>query len=166
MQRPLIRAVVLLGIALAPLLFIVCSLIHQQWAKWEMTERLETSRLTTLTIAEKNLHWIKPGKEILINGRLFDIKSSVTRNGICYIKGLYDEEETAIVQHIQHQMHKEQGTHRLHQSLLCYLLFAGNPSSLNTHSIQSVAVSHSYWPLNEGLISPPSLDRMTPPPQC
>jgi hypothetical protein len=58
-----------------------------------MEEKLEKSFLQTIRLKKEDLVWVKKGKEIRIGNHLFDIKSIKENNGICEIKGLYDEDE-------------------------------------------------------------------------
>lgn len=62
----------------------------------EMKEKLERAALITVTLPGNQVEWVEPGKEIKINGRLFDIKTQHTENGTTVFTGLYDEEEKAL----------------------------------------------------------------------
>ncbi len=59
-----------------------------------MKEKLEESITQTITLSKEKLIWVKKGKEIKINGKMFDIKSIETnKNGDYVVSGLYDEQE-------------------------------------------------------------------------
>lgn len=72
-----------------------------------MEERMETSLLHSITLEEKKVIWIKPGKEILINGKMFDIKNTLKSKGKITFQGLYDEEETALKMNLEKGMHQQ-----------------------------------------------------------
>ncbi len=92
----------------APLLFILLTGIKQQGIRHNMRRRLESNMLHTITIAKKDVRWLKDGKEILINGRMFDIKSSKSAgDGKISFTGLYDDEETSLVKEISKNQQNE-----------------------------------------------------------
>ena len=62
-----------------------------------MKERLEEGLpLHTITLADPMIHWVKKNREILVNGKMFDIKSYTQANGFTTFTGLYDEQETQL----------------------------------------------------------------------
>ena len=61
-----------------------------------MKERMENQSLHSITLANNEIHWAKKGKEILVNGKMFDVKSITCKNGLTTFYGLYDEEETLL----------------------------------------------------------------------
>lgn len=80
----------------APLLFIIIFSLKQQAIRHRMKERMENQSLHGITLADNEIHWLKEEKEILVNGKLFDIKSISQNNGLTTFYGLYDEEETLL----------------------------------------------------------------------
>ena len=87
----------------APLLYSLFFHIRQQTIRDKMEEKLDKQVLHSITMAEGDIHWIRAGKEILINNRLFDIKSFTSYKGSCTFTGLFDEEETSLTQLQNHQ---------------------------------------------------------------
>lgn len=87
---------VLLGFI--PLLFVIFFAIKQQVIRHQMKERMEEQVLHTITLSDNQVHWAKEGKEIWLQGKLFDIKSTEHKNGMTTFQGLYDEEETSLTQ--------------------------------------------------------------------
>ncbi len=80
----------------APLLFIIIFSVKQQAIRHRMKERMENQLLHGITLIDNEIHWLKEGKEILVNGKMFDIKSISQNNGLTTFYGLYDEEETQL----------------------------------------------------------------------
>ena len=62
-----------------------------------MEEKLEEDNLQTLVIAANQLVWEKEGRELIIEGTLFDVKKiNPLPNGTVEVIGLFDRQETAI----------------------------------------------------------------------
>lgn len=80
----------------APLLFSTITLIRERLHFHEMQETLERASLQTLHIPESDIVWINPGKELRINGKLFDVKNHVVHGGWLTVTGLFDEAEERI----------------------------------------------------------------------
>lgn len=59
-----------------------------------MKERLEEQILVTITLADNEIHWVKQGKEILVQNQMFDVKLIEHINGLTIFHGLFDKEET------------------------------------------------------------------------
>jgi hypothetical protein len=96
----------LLLVAIAPLFYTIFLQINQYVIRHRMKERLEDQLLVTITIAENKINWIKPGKEISVNGSMFDIKSYNSENGHVTFTGLYDDDETALTEQLQKKQEK------------------------------------------------------------
>lgn len=89
----------MLAVLLSPQLLQAYLICQQQWVRMHMKEELERQALTTIYVPKEELTWIRKEKEISWQGRYFDIKhSEALDNGLMKLKGLYDEQETAIKQ--------------------------------------------------------------------
>ena len=88
-------------VILMPIMVSVSLLVWQQVIHFEMMEELEAKNLTTIIIKKGSLKWTRTGKEIEINGNLFDVDDISTKGDSCIIKGLYDEKEEALLQTIK-----------------------------------------------------------------
>ena len=94
----------LLAIILAPLSYMFILQSRQQQIRHRMKEELEQSLVQELVIPTSELQWFKPGKEIVVDNQLFDIKNiRYSEDGNAYITGLFDKEETILV----YQMKKD-----------------------------------------------------------
>jgi hypothetical protein len=91
----------LLLFAAIPLFYAFIFRVQQLAIHQKMKKNLESRLLHTVSLAEKDVHWIGEGKEILINGQLFDIRSSVFVNGYYSFTGLFDKEETILVNQLE-----------------------------------------------------------------
>ena len=65
-----------------------------------MEEKLELYSLTTITVSLENIVWVEEGKEVLINGHLFDINSYKLEEKNIQLTGLFDEDEDKILKKI------------------------------------------------------------------
>lgn len=69
---------------------------------------MEQAELHTIILANNEIQWAKAGKEIWVDGKMFDIKSIEHKNGITIFKGLFDEEETLLKDNLRSNWEKNQ----------------------------------------------------------
>ncbi len=86
----------LLLLAIIPLSLCVQFVVNQQIVKHKMMEKLEHEMLITFTFSQQQIKWVIPGKELLVNGKLFDVKKYIEKNNRIEITGLFDKEEQAL----------------------------------------------------------------------
>ena len=101
-----ISASVLLLASSIPFALVFFFHIKQQTVRYEMKERLEEQILQTITLSEADVHWVKKNKEILVNGKMFDVKSYHVENNLYKFTGLYDDEETELTEHLENNFNK------------------------------------------------------------
>jgi hypothetical protein len=90
-----------------PLLFNASLLIREQLHQHAMEEKMEEAALQTLRIPEWAVQWTRAGKELRINGRLFDVKRHAYADGLLTLTGLFDEEEEQIKKTISESQHAD-----------------------------------------------------------
>lgn len=73
----------------------------------EMEEQLEQAALTSLLIPKASFQWYEEGKEILVEGQLFDVESIQEEGDHYLIKGLFDEAEKKIDSQLADLMNKK-----------------------------------------------------------
>lgn len=113
-----------------PVLLIAVFSMLQQSIRKEMKEKMESEQLHTIVIADNEIHWAKAGKEIWFEGKMFDIKSSESKDGFTTFKGLFDNEETLLKQNLK----KSWENNQTKQSQLFAQLF---------HVLQNIYFSNS-----------------------
>jgi hypothetical protein len=91
----------LLIIAAIPVFYTLIYKVEQLAIQEKMKTNLENQLLHRITISENDVHWIREAKEIMVNGQMFDIRSSAFENGYYSFTGLFDNEETALVNQIE-----------------------------------------------------------------
>lgn len=103
--RPI--AFLLLALAALPWLITTLQQYRQKHIRHEMKESLEKEMLQTITLHEDEVTWTHDEKEIWVNGRMFDIKSSFYHDHQYTFTGLFDEQETGLLKQIHQQQQKE-----------------------------------------------------------
>ena len=83
-------------ILLLPLFCTLVLELRQNYLFERVRERLKEETLETIMIPASDLTWLKEGREVLVNDRYFDVENWHLENGICYLTGAFDEEETTI----------------------------------------------------------------------
>ncbi|MES2882681.1 MAG: hypothetical protein V4676_11070 [Bacteroidota bacterium] len=89
-------AIFIAGVLLLPLVVIVLMQCRQLYVQHKAKERMEIQALHTLQIEPKDFRWVKAEKEILVDGKMFDVHSYEAYKNHVIVRGLFDEEETAI----------------------------------------------------------------------
>ncbi len=104
--RKHIAAAVLLALTVLPLLYAAWLSVKQVQVQQTMQEQLENTALQTITLPTTSLHWAKAGKELLIDGHLFDVKKITYTANYITVTGLFDKAETAIKKIINNHHHQ------------------------------------------------------------
>ena len=129
-----------------------------------MEERMKEQSLSAITLAENEIHWVKEGKEIWIQGELFDVKSIEYKDGMVILHGLYDKEETTLY----NTFNKEWEKNGLDQRQLLSLLFESLQDIYFSHHTNSPILTSKQHHI-AALSSPKLLSQfktiLTPPPQ-
>lgn len=96
-----IAGILLLLLGCVPLFLAVFFHIQQHRIRYEMKEQLQAQILHSITVLENNVHWLEKGKEIFVDGQMFDIQSYKYENNVYTFTGLFDNEETALVNRLR-----------------------------------------------------------------
>jgi len=100
-----ILLVILSASAVCPALLQLKQIVNRQ----RMLHRMEKESLQTLHLKKGELVWFKKNKELLVDGKLFDVKSIRFENEMAIVKGLYDHKEDELVYNIRnHQTEKKE----------------------------------------------------------
>lgn len=91
-----ITSILFILLGFAPLLFVLLFSMKQQSIRRRMKERMEEQMLHTITINNTDIRWEKEGKEIWVQGKMFDIKSIEYKDETTIFHGLFDDEETVL----------------------------------------------------------------------
>jgi len=88
-------------IIMLPFFFIAVFHLQKFFVQVEMRQELKHKQLVTLQLPVDEIQWYKEGKEIIVEGLLFDVKSITYNNGLATISGLYDKKEKEINKQIE-----------------------------------------------------------------
>lgn len=105
-------------LTLAPLLFMGRLQAFQFYIKQRMEASLERDALQTITLPAAEVQWYEEGREILIEGKMFDIKTYSITNGVFTAQGVFDEKETEVVKLLNGHWSDQEQTHVVIQLLL------------------------------------------------
>lgn len=97
----------LLLLVAVPLFFSISFIIKQKTIQADMKQQLKTALLQTVVVPARDVKWIKKGKEILVNGQMFDVKTSVKSGENIVFTGLYDKDEQKLHKNLKGFMHSK-----------------------------------------------------------
>ena len=158
-------SICLLLTGIIPWLCVLGFYIQEQVIQHRMEERLEESMIYhTVAIPDNEIHWEEEGREIWVHGKLFDIKSSHSENGVTSFTGLYDYEETALKKQLKENLDRndDKDSQLISQLItsLQQLFFEENATTARLLFITRSAFSYTTERLPY-----PYCDISTPPPQ-
>lgn len=84
-----------------PLLLPLGTLIKQKILQFQRKHRFETEQLQTIAIKADQIYWIKPGREVLIAGKLFDVADFKSSGDKIILTGFFDQREDKLVKDIK-----------------------------------------------------------------
>lgn len=125
---------------------------------------MEEKKLQTVVVDSDKVIWREAGREVTIDGEYFDLVSWNLTDGKYTFTGVYDEEETAVVNLLQKQ--SETGTSiirlmffgQLFVSLVCYIFnFSLFPESKTQFAFTQ---SRYQYLFNKNISPPPRLSSL------
>lgn len=158
-----ILAFSMLLLVVAPLFFFIGFLVKREIIYHEMMEKLESASLHTITIRLADVNWTKKNKEVMIDGKLFDVKYVEIIDNKINLTGLFDDEETKLEKKISTAFQSNKNQQAPFSQLKLKFIF--NFYFNEDHSSDSVSVYQSkkaYPAFNEfavtnssAVVSPP-----------
>lgn len=102
------KAIFLLLLSALPVFAVIAFLLQQQVTRLAMERRLSQKELTVLTLSKSDFTWHEEGREISINGHLFDVKKiEQTETGLFKVTGIYDWQEDELYRHLENALEDE-----------------------------------------------------------
>lgn len=161
-----IATLFLLVLALAPVFYSLQFNIRQQNIRRRMKEQLEEKMLHTVLLNTRDIKWVRPGKEIMMNDRMFDVKSiAYNPDGSVTVTGLFDEEETVLVQQLQKQQ-EDNNTQGNQQLVKLFQQFLTLPEEAREGTDIVVRAGKPLFPDPHAALASTFKDILTPPPQA
>jgi hypothetical protein len=96
LQHKLIALVFLLIVAV-PVLLSVKFILEENLIQEEVEEKMNTAVLKSISIPKADIIWIKAGKEILLDDKLFDVKNFTVKKDTITLTGYFDDKETELL---------------------------------------------------------------------
>ncbi len=162
MKRKAIITLLFAGIIALPLVFSGALQAFQYYIKYTVEERLQNETLTTISVPLSKVQWMEEGREILVEGMMFDIKSFYASNGHLVATGVYDERETAVMELLNNFNEKQQDHFLIQLLFLTQTLVGFIYISIDFSSIVLQLKHSSFFQLKK--VSP-FLLRFYPPPR-
>lgn len=95
--RNTILITILAALSALPFIVPMSLFVGQQITMHTMKEKLEVLSLHTIRMDIDDIKWVSKNRECTIDGRMFDVKTTTVINGQVVLVGLFDDEETQIV---------------------------------------------------------------------
>ena len=105
-----IASFLLLLLLAAPLLVLSVLQLKQAYIRYGMEERLEKGLLKTIFVSKHDLKRIN-SDEILVAGKMFDVKELQETDSGFAVTGVFDDDETAVLNMIQNTCTQEHSKH-------------------------------------------------------
>lgn len=160
-------AFVLLLILAIPLVFTILALVKQQITHYERNEKFSKVSLQTIYVSTSDIYWVKAGKEILFQGKLFDVALYVTDGRTIKLTGFFDEKEDSLVRQIvQLAAQKNESGNPLNISAIKFLFFPAcniNGNEINCNEITWSFVVRQFYPFDETIPTAPFRSPLHPP---
>jgi hypothetical protein len=121
--RKKILAFAALLLVLAPLFFFTGYLVKQKIIQYQMHEQLENASLQTITLNQVDVTWIKKNKEIIVHGKLFDVKSYIIAGTKIILRGLFDEAENKLKKEFASLIHSKRNESAPLEQLILKFIF-------------------------------------------
>lgn len=147
-----------------PFVLLMSVQVKRAFIRYETASLLKQSQFQQITLNESDLVWEEAGKELWVNGKLFDIVSSTKAvDGFISFKGLFDEKETALNAQVDNMLNSKQAT----LLLLAKIISLQSPSEMHYQSHQNQfgkSVEYAFL-IFEQAIQSRSLKKHCPPPK-
>ncbi len=143
-----------LALLALPLFTIVFFQGVQWYLKSSADERMKEKDTEVITLQAASVQWEKPGKELVVDGKMFDVASYIISNGILTAKGFFDAEESGI-RHFLLSLQKNKKGQALRHALFMLQCFAAcvalsysfkaNPATIAHHTTCSLPLPHPSY---------------------
>lgn len=134
-----------------------------------MFEKLEKENIQSLRLPADKINWYKKGREIIIDGKMFDVKSIVRQGEEYLITGLFDEMETTLNDQLA-MAHKQGNQHTTGPNQLlqvCLGLIAIQLINADTPAAEDPAIARlPFTDFSSPLITRPHVIFSPPPEFC
>jgi hypothetical protein len=165
-KKKIMAFVMLLAVG-APLFFFTCFFVKQKWIEHKVEEQLGNASLRTITVDIGAIHWVKENKEVIIAGKLFDVRSFTIEAGRITLTGLYDQDEDILNEQIKSFVQQKNGMNAPLSQVVFNLLFPPLYNSTAETFAQNPwkLITINFIPYQEEKIPSKYLSILSPPPK-
>lgn len=158
-----IAAFIFLLIASAPFLFSFKYLVDEKLIRMESEERMKEEKLQTVTLRANAIRWARYGKEIILDGKYFDIRTYTVQGELATLTGHFDEKESNLQEEYK-EATEDAGNRSLHEAVLKFLILPdlAYPEKDLANAGWQIVHRH-YGRFTESLPVPPALSLIQPP---
>jgi hypothetical protein len=162
-----LMAIAMLVVICMPLSLFLYWKVQQLILRHEMKEKLEQSNLVTIEIPAASVQWYEDDEEIVVQGRLFDIKSYYARPGrdVMIFTGLFDDEETELKKKVDIMLENQQQEAEEADLFITCFLFSFYSGYHSPDAGKVVDHMKSIRPANDGKMPQVYLSLICPPPK-
>ena len=162
-----VMAIAMLMVIGMPLCLFLYWKVQQVALHHHMKEKLEQSSLVTIEIPAASVQWYEDDEEIVVQGRLFDVKSyyAIPGRNMMAFTGLFDDEETALKKKVDIMLENQQReAEEASLFITCFLFsfYSGQHSHIADKIADCLKTSR---PVNDGKMPNVFLSLISPPPK-
>lgn len=95
-------------VILLPLVFSGGLQLFQVYLKHRAEQRLQTETIFDLSFPLHKVKWVEEGREIMVDGKMYDLQSYHEEGGMLIAKGIYDEHESRVMNVLHNFNEKDQ----------------------------------------------------------
>jgi hypothetical protein len=132
--------------------------------RYEIAAQFEQNLLQEITLKESELIWEEEGSELLVNGKLFDVKQKIqSKDGYISFKGLFDEKESELNEQVDTMLNSKHST----LMLLAKIISLQSPTFIKTQAVCILYVeftNHSFLNFKQAIYTR-SIKKYIPPPR-
>lgn len=147
-----------------PWAFVLFFYVNEMRIKHEMKEKIEAAmEMRQLTLHKNQFQWIKKNNEIIVSGKMFDVKNWQQQGNKFHFTGLYDEDETKLADEVNHHFPTDSRQNQLITRIFFLLVYISSTEKIPVWQADEFVKRHHIIRL--GQIREAYLPVITPPPQ-
>jgi len=129
-----------------------------------MEVQMEAGALHSITVSATDVIWIKKGKEIIIEGRMFDIKTFSYKGNNYDFTGLFDDEESILMKQMEENENSSRDNKKIAQLIQLLQIVYKDLNDINDISVLSL--NNKFILDKENTLPLRFIPIITPPPQA
>ena len=163
--KKIITALGLILLLTIPICLSVVFIVKQKVLQTNIQSRFGKELIQTITVTKKNIVWVKKEKEIIIEGKYFDVMYYNISGDDVVLTGFYDNKEDKLVKEIKKLIRQKKATNSSANQLAINFLFSILYFSQTEITYNSTwhSISNQYHLFDERLAAAPIAALLHPP---